>query len=42
LVKLGDCIIIVAEFLAIFHGIKMALNKGFNRVITESDSKEAV
>jgi len=41
-VRLGGCTIITAELLAIFHGIKLALDKGYNRIIIVSDSKEAV
>lgn len=40
--RLGGCTIITAELLAIFQGIKLALDNGYNQIIIESDSKEAV
>jgi hypothetical protein len=36
------CKVIANEFLVIFHRIKVALDKGNNRIIIESNSKERV
>lgn len=41
LLRLGCNEIIVAELPAIFHGVKLSLDKSFIRIIIEFDSKEA-
>lgn len=41
-VKLGNCSILKAELWGMLHGIKIAKDRGYNKVLLESDSEVAI
>lgn len=40
--NLGSCSILAAELWGIFHGLRMAWNRGFQNIVVYSDSKNAI